>query len=216
MNETPAAEQAVASAEPAVADPGRDGVMVGGDVDPDVPEVRDDDSAGRAPDTRPEEGPGNGLPRGVRLLEREGDLAADYLETLLDIADLDGDLDMDIEGDRATVDIVGKDLSPLIGSAGETLDALQELTRLAVQRETGVRSRLMLDIGGYRAGRRAELHEVGITATDAVRRTGTPQALPPMTPFERKVVHDAVAGVEGMRSESEGEGAGRFVVIRLT
>lgn len=158
--------------------------------------------------------PEDGQLSGVQLLEREGDLAADYLETLLDIADLDGDLDMDIEGDRATVDIVGKGLGSLVGATGETLDALQELTRLAVQRETGVRSRLMLDIGGFRAGRRAELRQVGVATADEVRRTGTAKALSPMTPFERKVVHDAVAEVDGIVSESEGEGPGRFVVVR--
>lgn len=151
---------------------------------------------------------------GVALLEREGDLAADYLETLLDIADLDGDIDMDIEGDRATVDIVGQGLTTLVGTSGETLDALQELTRLAVQRETGVRSRLMLDIAGFRAARRTELSAMGVQVAEEVRRTGTDKALAPMTPFERKVVHDAVAGVDGVRSESEGEGPGRFVVVR--
>jgi len=152
--------------------------------------------------------------RGVRLLEREGDLAADYLETLLDIADLDGDIDMDIEGERATVDVVGKELGALVGSTGETLDALQELTRLAVQRETGVRSRLMLDIGGFRARRRTALQQVALAATEEVRRTGAAKSLEPMTPFERKVVHDAVAGVEGLLSESEGEEPHRFVVVR--
>lgn len=161
-----------------------------------------------------EDAPGDVPLSGVRLLEREGDLAADYLETLLDIADLDGDLDMDIEGDRATVDIVGRGLHSLVGSSGETLDALQELTRLAVQRETGVRSRLMLDIGGFRANRRVELQQVAAAAADEVGRTGDAKPLPPMTPFERKVVHDAVAGVAGVVSESEGEGPSRFVVLR--
>ena len=93
-------------------------------------------------------------------LEREGDIAADYLEELLDIADLDGDLDMDVEGDRASVSIVGADLEALVGEEGEVLEALQELTRLAVYRETGERSRLMLDVSGHRAGRRTEL-EIG-------------------------------------------------------
>ena len=153
---------------------------------------------------------------GARLLEREGDLAADYLETLLDITDLDGDLDMDIEGDRATVDIVGEGLTALVGSEGETLDALQELTRLAVHRETGVRSRLMLDIGGFRARRRSELRQVGGDVAGAVRETGTAKALQPMTPFERKVVHDAIAEIGGVRSESEGEEPNRFVVVHPT
>jgi len=153
---------------------------------------------------------------GARLLEREGDLAADYLETLLDITDLDGDLDMDIEGDRATVDIVGEGLTALVGSEGETLDALQELTRLAVHRETGIRSRLMLDIGGFRARRRSELRQVGGDVAGAVRETGTAKALQPMTPFERKVVHDAIAEIGGVRSESEGEEPNRFVVVHPT
>src|SRR3954469_22997078 len=93
----------------------------------------------------------------VDLLVREGDIAGDYLERLLDIADFDGDIDMDVEGDRAVVAIVGARLDKLVGDSGATLEALQELTRLAVHQQTGVRSRLMLDIGGYRARRRSEL-----------------------------------------------------------
>ena len=96
----------------------------------------------------------------MEQLEHEGDIAADYLEELLDIADLDGDLDMDVEGDRAAVSIVGADLKHLVGDRGEVLDALQELTRLAVYRETGERSRLMLDISGFRAEKRAELERL--------------------------------------------------------
>jgi len=150
----------------------------------------------------------------VSLLEREGDIAADYLEALLDIADLDGDIDIDVEGSRAAVSIVGADLTRLVGTDGETLEALQELTRLAVHRETGIRSRLMLDIGGHRARRRDELAEVGRTQAEKVRETGETVRLDPMTPFERKVVHDAVAAVEGVVSESEGEEPDRRIVIR--
>jgi spoIIIJ-associated protein len=149
----------------------------------------------------------------VSLLEREGDIAADYLEALLDIADLDGDIDIDVEGSRAAVSIVGADLSRLVGAEGETLEALQELTRLAVHRETGVRSRLMLDIGGHRARRRSELSELGRSAAQKVRDTGETMRLDPMTPFERKVVHDAVADVDGVTSESEGEEPQRRIVI---
>jgi spoIIIJ-associated protein len=149
----------------------------------------------------------------VSLLEREGDIAADYLEALLDIADLDGDIDIDVEGSRAAVSIVGADLSRLVGAEGETLEALQELTRLAVHRETGVRSRLMLDIGGHRARRRSELAELGRAKAEAVRETGETIRLDPMTPFERKVVHDAVAAVDGVISESEGEEPERRIVI---
>jgi spoIIIJ-associated protein len=148
----------------------------------------------------------------VARLEQEGDIAADYLEGLLDIADLDGDIDMDVEGDRAAVSIVGGKLSHLVGPGGEVLDALQELTRLAVLRETGERSRLMLDIDGHRATRRSELTRIGTKAAEKVASTGEPQKLAPMSPFERKVVHDAVAAA-GLRSESEGEEPNRCVVV---
>jgi Predicted RNA-binding protein len=149
-------------------------------------------------------------------LEQEGEIAADYLEGLLDIADLDGDIDMDVEGDRAAVSIISdassRDLQKLVGRDGEVLEALQELTRLAVHRETGDRSRLMLDIGGFRAKRRAELSELGAKAATEAKSTGEPVKMQPMTPFERKVVHDAVAAA-GLRSESEGEEPQRFVVV---
>ncbi|MPZ61166.1 MAG: single-stranded DNA-binding protein [Propionibacteriales bacterium] len=148
----------------------------------------------------------------VAALENEGDIAADYLEDLLDIADLDGDLDIEVEGERAAVSIIGADLSDLVGPDGRTLEALQELTRLAVLRQTGERSRLMLDVGGYRAARRAELEKVGAEAAAEVRDTGEPKKLASMTPFERKVVHDAVAAA-GLRSESEGEEPNRRVVV---
>ncbi|MDD9377513.1 single-stranded DNA-binding protein [Streptomyces sp. ZAF1911] len=148
-------------------------------------------------------------------LEQEGEIAADYLEGLLDIADLDGDIDMDVEADRASVSIVSdsaRDLQKLVGRDGEVLEALQELTRLAVHRETGDRSRLMLDIGGFRAKKREELTALGIKAAEDVKSSGEPLKLDPMTPFERKVVHDAVAAA-GLRSESEGEEPQRFVVV---
>ncbi|MFD9304970.1 protein jag [Streptomyces sp. NPDC060048] len=148
-------------------------------------------------------------------LEQEGEIAADYLEGLLDIADLDGDIDMDVEADRASVSIVSesaRDLQKLVGRDGEVLEALQELTRLAVHRETGDRSRLMLDIGGFRAKKREELTALGAQASADVKASGEPLKLAPMTPFERKVVHDAVAAA-GLRSESEGEEPQRFVVV---
>lgn len=150
---------------------------------------------------------------GVALLEQEGEIAADYLEGLLDIADLDGDLDLDVEGERAVVSIVGTGLKGLVGPDGATLEALQELTRLAVHRQTGVRTRLMLDIGGHRAKRRSALTELGTTVARRVKESGQREALAPMTPFERKVVHDAVAAVDGVRSESEGVEPGRYVVV---
>lgn len=145
-------------------------------------------------------------------LEAEGDVAADFLEELLDIADLDGDIDMDVDGDRAAVSIVGGDLKHLVGRDGDVLEALQELTRLAVYRETGERSRLMLDIDGYRAARRAELVRVAEAAVEKVKVEGEPVALEPMSPFERKVVHDAVADA-GLVSESEGADTSRHVVV---
>jgi spoIIIJ-associated protein len=148
-------------------------------------------------------------------LEQEGEIAADYLEGLLDIADLDGDIDMDVEADRAAVSIISesaRDLQKLVGRDGEVLEALQELTRLAVHRETGDRSRLMLDIGGFRAQKREILAALGAKAADEVKSSGEPVKLDPMTPFERKVVHDAIAAA-GLRSESEGEEPQRFVVV---
>lgn len=149
-------------------------------------------------------------------LEQEGEIAADYLEGLLDIADLDGDIDMDVEGERALVSIVsdvsGRDLQKLVGRDGEVLEALQELTRLAVHRETGDRSRLMLDIAGHRARKREELTELGTKAVEEAKDAGEPVKLRAMTPFERKVVHDAVAAA-GLRSESEGEEPNRCVVV---
>jgi len=146
------------------------------------------------------------------LLEQEGEIAADYIEGLLDIADLDGDIDMDVEGDRAVVSVVGATLDELVGSDGEVLEALQELTRLAVHRQTGVRARLMLDVGGFRARRRSELAELGRTVAEEVAKSGEPRKLGAMTAFERKIIHDAVADA-GLRSESEGEEPNRRVVV---
>jgi spoIIIJ-associated protein len=144
-------------------------------------------------------------------LETEAEIAADYLEELLDIADLDGDIDTYIEGDRAHVSIVS-DSHVLVGAQGEVLDALQELTRLAVMSETGERSRLMLDIAGYREQRRKELVALAADAVGEAKESHEPVPLAPMNPFERKVVHDAVAAA-GLASESEGEEPDRHVVV---
>ncbi|MGV9413396.1 Jag family protein [Nocardia sp. NPDC003693] len=147
-------------------------------------------------------------------LIEEGEIAGDYLEQLLDVLDFDGDIDLDVEGDRAIVSIDGgKDLAKLVGRRGEVLDALQELTRLAVQQATGVRSRLMLDVAGWRAKRRSELSEIGTEAAKRVQASGEREALAPMTPFERKIVHDAVAAQDGVISESEGVEPNRRVVV---
>ncbi|MEI7778488.1 MAG: R3H domain-containing nucleic acid-binding protein [Actinomycetes bacterium] len=148
----------------------------------------------------------------LKELMREGDIAADYLEGLLDIADLGGDLLMDVEGDRAMVAVVGADLGELVGPEGRVLDALQELSRLAVTRETGERSRMMLDVDGFRAARKAELVEVGKEAVAEVQRTGAPVKLAAMTAFERKVVHDVVTAA-GLASSSEGVDPDRRIVV---
>ena len=161
---------------------------------------------------------GTGSRRGTRVkqLEREGEVAADFLETLLDIADLDGDLDVDVEGDRAVVAIVDSDEGRvprrLVGTDGKVLEALQELTRLAVQVETGERSRLMLDIAGHRAARRAALVALAQEAIAGVKESGERRELEPMSAFERKVVHDEVAAA-GLVSESEGVEPNRYIVI---
>ena len=147
------------------------------------------------------------------LLVQEGDIAADYLERLLDIADFDGDMDLDVENGRAIVAIVGTNLRALVGPNGETLDALQELTRLAVQQQTGSRSRLMLDVSGYRQSRRDELAKLAADTAARVAETGESVRLAPMNPFERKVVHDAIGAIEGVVSESEGEEPHRRVVV---
>ena len=147
------------------------------------------------------------------LLVREGDVAGDYLERLLDILDVDGDIDLDVEGDRASVAIVGGDLKDLVGSDGAVLEALQELTRLAVAQSTGVRRRLMLDISGFRARRRADLTSLAAETARRVASSRQPERLTAMNPFERKVVHDVIAGVSGVHSESEGEEPNRRVVV---
>src|SRR5271156_157390 len=147
-------------------------------------------------------------------LVAEGEIAGDYLEELLDLLDFDGDIDLDVEGTRAVVSIDGSDdLNKLVGRKGEVLDALQELTRLAVHQKTGVRSRLMLDIASWRRRRREELAALGDKVARRVLESGEREELAPMTPFERKIVHDAVAAVEGVRSESEGVEPSRRVVV---
>jgi spoIIIJ-associated protein len=149
-------------------------------------------------------------------LVAEGEIAGDYLEELLDLLDFDGDIDLDVEGDRAVVSIDGSsDLNKLVGRGGEVLDALQELTRLAVHQKTGVRSRLMLDIASWRRRRREELAALGDKVARRVLNTGEREELSPMTPFERKIVHDAVAAVPGVHSESEGQEPSRRVVVLL-
>ena len=154
----------------------------------------------------------------VSRLEEEGEIGADYLEELLDIADLGGDIDIDIDHGRASIAVLAseegdeRELDDLVGRNGEVLEAGQELTRLAVQARTGNRSRLMLDINGYRADRRTELTKVAQEAVTKVLTTGESVSLEPMNPFERKVCHDVVASA-GLISESEGAEPHRYVVV---
>jgi spoIIIJ-associated protein len=148
-------------------------------------------------------------------LVAEGEIAGDYLEELLDLLDFDGDIDLDVEGRRAIVSIDGgNDLTKLVGRKGEVLDALQELTRLAVHQKTGERSRLMLDIAGWRRRRRDDLTALGDEVARRVLESGTDEELAPMSPFERKIVHYAVAAVAGVYSESQGVEPSRRVVVR--
>jgi spoIIIJ-associated protein len=164
-------------------------------------------------DEAAEETTGDEPGKSESLLVQEGDIAADYLERFLDIVDYDGDIDLDVENGRAAVAIVGPDLDSLVGGHGETLDALQELTRLAVAQQTGVRSRLMLDIGGHRQNRRGELARLATDTAEKVLASGDPIRLATMNAFERKVVHDVVAGIDGVTSESEGMEPNRRVVV---
>lgn len=152
----------------------------------------------------------------IKKLDAEGDVAADFLEELLDILDMDGDIDISVEAGRAKVAIVAdgpsQDLKRLVGPEGEVLEALQDLTRLAVQADTGEVSRLMLDITDFRAGRRERLAELAREAIAVVRETGERVEMQPMNAFERKVVHDVVLEA-GLASESEGEDPQRYVVV---
>lgn len=166
-----------------------------------------------AEDVMPADADGDETDLEERLVA-EGEIAGDYLEELLDLLDFDGDIDLDVEGNRAVVSIDGSnDLNKLVGRGGEVLDALQELTRLAVHQKTGVRSRLMLDIASWRRRRREELAALGERVARRVAESGERQELAPMTPFERKIVHDAVAAVPGVHSESEGADPSRRVVV---
>ena len=188
--------------------------VAGGTVAVDAGAVAADEDDEAVEDDEADEDEAPGEPgREVADLEQEQEIAADYLEGLLDIVgDPDSEFDMGVEGDRALVSVVGGSLRELVGPRGEVLEALQELTRLAVHRQTGERTRLMLDVGGYRARRRMELTALGRDAAEDVSRTGVARRLEPMTPFERKIVHDAVAAA-GLRSESEGEEPNRRVVV---
>jgi spoIIIJ-associated protein len=215
VTESQASADQAEPAEPLDEPDQRDEPVAAAEAEADADELEADaeDSDGEDDGPGPEDD-GTAAPglTDVADLELEGEIAADYIEGLLDVADLDGDIDMDVEGDRALVSVVGATLDELVGSKGEVLEALQELTRLAVHRHTGMRTRIMIDVGGYRQRKRAELAETGRDAADEVKRTGVPKKLWAMNPFERKIVHDAVAAA-GLRSESEGEEPDRRVVV---
>ena len=193
-----------------------------GAVDETATEVEETPTSTTSTLTEVEETDGARTPRTPRAsgrsrLEEEGDIAADYLEELLDITDLDGDIDIDIENGRASVAVVADEagtpaLRRLVGADGEVLDALQELTRLAVQASTGDRTRLLLDVAGHRATKRARLLGVAEQVVARVRASGEREVLDPMPAFERKVIHDAVAAA-GLTSESQGEEPRRSVVV---
>ncbi|WP_348535832.1 R3H domain-containing nucleic acid-binding protein [Kocuria sp. JC486] len=155
----------------------------------------------------------------VDPLVEEGEIAADYLEELLDLADLDGDIDIEVRNGRTYLSVLNEegtseDLEILVGRDGEVLDSLQELVRLAVLAATEHRSRLVLDIAGHRNQRAGKLKDLALEAVDKARSTGEPVHLDPLSPYERKIVHDVVAEA-GLHSESEGEGAGRHIVISV-
>ncbi|MEY9774586.1 protein jag [Arthrobacter sp. MW3 TE3886] len=175
-----------------------------------------DDAQNAAEDSSQGVEAGTGKSVSASRLEEEGDVAADYLEELLDIADIDGDIDIEVRNGRTYISIVAEEeaagLDSLVGPDGEVLEALQELTRLAVLSATENRSRLVLDINGYRAERAGDLQKIAEDAVAAVKDSGEAVALAPMSAYERKIVHDAVADL-GLVSESEGEGADRHIVV---
>lgn len=226
MSETPGQTTATDFAVLTSGGPEVDGSREDGPAgEPDAAEAQHEVASGEEePELEPGVAEVSGEPGSVRKsdmlrrLEEEGEVAADYLEELLDIADVDGDIDIDVENGRASVAIVAeagaeRGLRRLVGAHGEVLEALQELTRLAVQAASGERSRLMLDIAGYRANRRRIVEGVAARACQEVQRSHEPYGLDPMTAFERKVVHDVVAEA-GLFSESEGEEPHRRVVIK--
>ena len=153
----------------------------------------------------------------IDQLNEEAYIAADYLEGLLDIVDYEGDIEMGVRNNRPTVQIVADDdtdIKHLIGRNGEVVDALQQLTRLAVQQKTGERSHLIVDVDGYLKRKRQRLHDIALDAIDEVHETGEPVDLKPMNSFERKIVHDVVRE-EGMKSRSHGEEPHRYVTVYL-
>jgi len=176
--------------------------------------VADEETEGQATEGEATEGESAGGSKSIKALEEEGEIAADYLEELLDIFDLDGDIDIDVRGGRAYLEVTAGENSNLrLISEPETVEALQELTRLAVQAKTNAFSRLILDVGGSRQARVNELTKVAQRAIDKVTGSGEAYALKPMSSYERKIIHDLVSEA-GLISESEGEGRDRHIVVK--
>ena len=195
------------------------------EVDEEAEETDEVDEADEAEDADDEEdddaeAPSNGSGRAAADLFRESEIAADYVEGLLDILDYDGDIDELVVSGRPVVEVVeggdgaGRRLQALVGQRGATLEALQELSRLAVFRQTGSPSRLLLDVGGYRAARRKELAAIAKNAAEKVKEYGEPVRLEAMSAFERKCVHDVINALAGVESESEGVEPARRIVVR--
>ncbi|MFF0315053.1 protein jag [Micromonospora sp. NPDC005252] len=184
------------------------------EADGDDTEADGDDTEADGDDTEAAAGGREKKAVGESDLFRQSEIAADYVEGLLDILDYDGDIDELVAGGRPVVEVVGARLQNLVGQRGATLEALQELTRLAVFRQTGTPSRLLLDVGGYRANRRKELAAVAKNAVEKVKEYGEPVRLEAMSAFERKCVHDVVNAMSGVESESEGVEPNRRIVVR--
>lgn len=193
------------------------------DLDERADEIAVDDVAGSYPDAdasnddepADDESDDSGRPDLTESdLFRQSEIAADYIEGLLDILDFDGDIDELVQSGRPMVEVVGARLNNLVGVRGATLEALQELSRLAVYRQTGEPSRLLLDVGGFRAARRKELVAVARNAAEKVRQYGESVRLEPMSAFERKCVHDVINATDGVESESEGIEPSRRIVVR--
>ncbi|GAA3751849.1 hypothetical protein GCM10022225_40240 [Plantactinospora mayteni] len=192
-------------------------VAVAGESADAGPEPDDDDVDGEEDGDEVEQASNGAKPAAPTSdadLFRQSEIAADYVEGLLDILDYDGDIDELVSAGRPVVEVVGGRLQALVGQRGATLEALQELTRLAVFRQTGSPSRLLLDVGGYRATRRKELSAVAKNAVEKVKQHGEAVRLEPMSAFERKCVHDVVNAIAGVESESEGVEPNRRIVVR--
>ncbi|GAA2587483.1 single-stranded DNA-binding protein [Dactylosporangium fulvum] len=186
-------------------------------LDDAADDAEDEDSESKSAKAPADSGGGG---RAAADLFRESEIAADYVEGLLDILDYDGDIDELVVAGRPVVEVVeggdGRRLQALVGQRGVTLEALQELSRLAVFRQTGSPSRLLLDVGGYRALRRKELGAIAKNAAEKVKEYGEAVRLEPMSAFERKCVHDVINALPGVESESEGVEPSRRIVVRPT